>query len=266
VNPAPGDVVFLEEGAYRVGVDEADALRVIEAAAGGVHAAHVMSAVPAHEVRLAAAGISRRMVTISEFDEFVRESGYVTEAEADGWGWLYEGGRWLKKKGLSYKRPFGDEADRLYQGRREDMPLLQGSWNDALAYCRWLSGKYGRAVRLPLEGEWEVFARRLGAVAMHEAPPAEGRAAYSNDEYIRAVLEEIQENAASHRPGLLWEWCDDWFDVYPGGLPHREYGRVYKVLRGGSLLGLPLQRTAQYRFRRCPTARSPYYGFRIALV
>lgn len=265
MNHTPGAFVFLEEGAYRVGIDEAAARRVIEAAAGDVRAAHVMSAVPAHEVRLAAAGISRRMVTVSEFDEFVRESGYVTEAEADGWGWLYERGRWLKKKGLSYKRPFGDEADGLYQGRGEEMPLLQGSWNDALAYCRWLSGKCGRTVRLPLEGEWEVFARRLGAVAIHESPAAAGRAAYSHVEYMRAVIEKIQGNTASHRPGLLWEWCDDWFDAYPGGQPYREYGRVYKVLRGGSLLSLPLQRTAQYRFRRCPTARSPYYGFRIAL-
>jgi hypothetical protein len=40
---------------------------------------------------------------------------------------------------------------------------------------------------------------------------------------------------------------------------------VYKILRGGSLMSLPAQRSREYRFRRCPTARSPFYCFRVAI-
>ena len=56
----------------------------------------------------------------------------------------------------------------------------------------------------------------------------------------------------------------NWFDKYPGGDDNDEFGEVYKILRGGSILSHPVQRTKEFRFRRCPTARSPYYGFRIA--
>ncbi len=66
--------------------------------------------------------------------------------------------------------------------------------------------------------------------------------------------------------GLLWEWTDDWYEPYPGGIDMKDYGTVYKVLRGGSILSLPVQRTREFRLRKCPTARSPYYGFRIASV
>src|SRR5439155_971997 len=41
----------------------------------------------------------------------------------------------------------------------DNHPVVNVSWNDALAFCRWLSRKEERAYRLPTEAEWEYACR-----------------------------------------------------------------------------------------------------------
>jgi formylglycine-generating enzyme required for sulfatase activity len=42
---------------------------------------------------------------------------------------------------------------------REDHPVVNVSWYDAIAYCKWLAETTGKAYRLPSEAEWEKAAR-----------------------------------------------------------------------------------------------------------
>ncbi len=97
-------------------------------------------------------------VTVGQFRRFVEDSGYKTEAERDGTGgWGYDPalgkcrGRDLR---FNWRNPGFEQTDA--------QPVLNVTWNDAMAFCRWLSRKEGKTYRLPTEAEWE-YACRAGA-------------------------------------------------------------------------------------------------------
>jgi formylglycine-generating enzyme required for sulfatase activity len=252
-------------GEYVIGIPRETALGISQPGINTLKRDYLLHSAPAHRRSLRACLISRFPVTYADFEAFADDTGHVTDAEREGWGWVAEDGRWMKREGVTWRFPFRDAADELCREHSRRMPVFQASWNDAKAFCAWISVRTGKTVRLPFEAEWEAFAEAAGVPGMAEAPLPE-RCISSPDfsGYCEAVLESI-DGRGFFPAGVLWEWCEDWFDAYPGGAPNREYGRVYKVLRGGSLQSHPFQRAREYRFRRCPTARSPYYGFRIAL-
>ncbi|HIP96746.1 MAG TPA: hypothetical protein EYH32_05965, partial [Anaerolineae bacterium] len=105
---------------------------------------------PVHRVYLDGFWIDRYEVTNERFARFVAATGYQTEAERRGWGWVWREAEWEKVEGADWRHPRGPGssiADRM------DSPVVLVSWNDADAYCRW-AGK-----RLPGEAQWEKAAR-----------------------------------------------------------------------------------------------------------
>ena len=252
----------VQPGTYQIGIWRDMANDIIKNLDSILKPEYIYHATPRHAVEIEEFHISPRPVTLAQFRQFIDNTGYQTEAEAEGWGWTWENG-WTKKENLTWEKPFGDSSDKIYEDYSGSVPVLQVSCNDARAFCNWLHGETGTNYRLPTEQEWEVFACSQNVSGMREGVNVEMITTPGiTINFIKMLTDRIADTTFLY-PGLVWEWTDSWFDAYPGADFHQEYGTTYKVLRGGSLMSTPIQKTREYRFRRCPTARSPFYGFRV---
>jgi formylglycine-generating enzyme len=113
---------------------------------------------PLHRVRISNTFyMSACEVTVGQFSRFVEATGYKTDAERDdegGWGCDLVTKKWARKSEYNWRNP------RFAQ--TPEHPVVELTWNDAMAFCAWLSKCEGRKYRLPTEAEWE-YACRAGA-------------------------------------------------------------------------------------------------------
>ena len=215
-------------------------------------------------------------VTVDNFKTFVQAAGYKTEAEQEGggWGWDRSSGKFVQNPRFSWNNLVIEKADFVQDGNH---PVVNVSWNDALAFCRWLSRKEERAYRLPTEAEWEYTCR----------------AGTSSRYYVGDTLSPEQANfgksrgspvpVGSYQPnafglydmhGNVWEFCSDWHDdsyyqhsdqVDPTG-PSEPGSANYHARRGGDWLhGVKDSRSAaRYIYNYRPQARyNVIIGFRV---
>ena len=200
---------------------------------------------PVHEVRVSSFELSKYEVTFEEYDRFTAATGRE-RADDEGWG----------------------------RGRR---PVINVSWEDAVAYTEWLYSQAGESYRLPSEAEWEYAARAGSGTAYSWGNEIGRNRANCNrcgsqwDGEKTAPVGSFSPNAwgLHDMHGNLWEWVQDcWNGSYQGaprdGSAWTSGNCERRVLRGGSWLNRPENLRAAFRFRYTTGYRYFNNGFRVA--
>ena len=285
-------MVELPGGTFRMGCNDADA-RPED------------GETPPRQVTVGAFALDATAVTNAQFKSFVAATGYRTEAEAFGWAYVFKGllpkprrrrleGRpeatvaaapwWLAVPGAHWRKPEGPGSS--LKGRLHH-PVVQVSWNDAVAYCGWANK------RLPTEAEWEYAARgglagkrlpwgdELRPGGKHRCNIWQGRFPDHNkmeDGYFgTAPAKSFPANGYGlyNMVGNVWEWCADWFGVGtpPSSSdsesvdPRGPANGASKVLKGGSYLchdSYCNRYRVAARYANTPDSATGNMGFRCA--
>jgi len=117
---------------------------------------HNATETPQHAVTISKGfAMARSAITVGQFREFVRASGYVPDSVKLDGASVYD-----ESSGALRDDPRATWQDD-YAGHRagENLPVVNISWNDAKAYADWLSQRTGKVYRLPSEAEFEYTLR-----------------------------------------------------------------------------------------------------------
>jgi formylglycine-generating enzyme required for sulfatase activity len=228
-------------------------------------------------------------VTVDQFAAFVAETGYRTDAEREGWsfGFGIEDGQLIGKgiDGCSWRKPSFEQ--------RGDHPVVHVTWNDARAFCDWLSKKSGRTVTLPTEAQWEYACRGGTTTAYPWGANAEDGLGWSNgaDQSLKRKLPgsrwpffSFDDGFAYTSPagalrangfglcdmnGNVCQWCLDFYGAYPTEAAVDPTGPVsgtLRVQRGGSWFNAADNCRSAFRRKCDPGKRYDDNSFRVVVT
>ncbi len=171
----------------------------------------------------------------------------------------------------------------------DDQPVVRVSWNDAVAYAKWLSEQTGKNYRLPTEAEWEYVAR-AGTTGRRYWGVNPGQACVHANFYDQTAKSALNFGWTRHecydgyvvtspvgqfKPnafelydmlGNVWEWtCSEYDENYSGGEKRCVFsGDALRSLRGGSWTNSPWNVRSAKRDWKEPSESFSTVGFRLA--
>jgi formylglycine-generating enzyme required for sulfatase activity len=251
---------------------------------------HMANESPMHKVTISRGfAVSRTEITVAQFREFVRNSGYVPDSVRLQGSNVYDGQRGTMRD--ESRATWEDN----YAGRksRHDHPVVNVSWRDAQAYVKWLSRHTGKSYRLLSEAEYEYVMRGgtdtpywwgTGTPAREVENLAGSRdrsplrrswtnafPGYRDGYWGDAPAGHFQPNPFGlyDIDGNVSEWVEDcWHDNYIraplDGSAWVNPGCSLRMIRGSSWGSSPAQARSAFRVAAGPQTRSGRVGFRIA--
>lgn len=199
---------------------------------------------PMHEVEVDSFYIGKYEITLQQFSEFVKSTDYNTSAETEGSTVVASTNpKYLDecfgKDNVNWR--FDIYGLELMPASQYDHPVTYISWDDANAYCEWLSKMTGEKYSLPYEAEWE-FAAKGGC--MSKGYKYSGSDTIFKVAWVQSVYKYKTHKVGTKRPnelgiydmcGNVSEWCNDWYCEYKSYYQKNPKGcdvGVKKVRRG----------------------------------
>ena len=149
-------------------------------------------------VRIGSLEWDRHEFTVGQLRPLAKQHGFVSRAEREGGGTIYEMG-WTHKPGWTWQAPFGSPA-------KDAEPAVHITFDEAAQICRWSGG------RLPTDAEW-----RDAAYLERRSSPAPGFARGTRYKY---------PNGASAQGSHCLEGCANHAGLAPAGRLTRGLGHV----------------------------------------
>nr|WP_314544711.1 bifunctional serine/threonine-protein kinase/formylglycine-generating enzyme family protein [uncultured Massilia sp.] len=249
------ELVLLPTGRFEMGSPERERKVATQA---GAQKGWLARELPQHWVGIErAVAMGRYPVTVGEWGEFVRATGWIEGGDVD----------W--------------EAPGFPQDERH--PVVGVNWFDAVRYARWLSEVTGKTYRLPSEAEWEYACRAgtrtafaFGDTITSDQANYDGNFSYNGGprgEYRggTTAVGSFPANAwgLHDMHGNVWEWVQDVVhDNYEGapidGSAWEEGGdQARRILRGGSWLYNPRYLRSALRNGFSAVLSNDIVGFRV---
>lgn len=199
---------------------------------------------PRHEIELDGFEISRGPVSCADYDVFVTATDHTPPGYWDG-----------------YTPP----------PALRDHPVVEISFNDARAYCRWLSTATDRSFRLPTEQQWEAAARgQDGRIFPWGDEWQPGRCNVAQDgpgttSAIGSYADDASPYGCVDLAGNVAEWTASPAQLYPGSGRSTPFESGI-IVRGGSWSGSVAEARAAHRRSVAPTITSLALGFRVVCL
>ena len=217
----------------------------------------------------------KHTVRVQDFRAFVEAEHYKTEVETSKRGYGVVDEEFHQDAKYNWRNPGYDQTD--------DHPVVNVTWEDASAFCRWLGKKEKRTCRLPTEAEWE-YACRAGTTTVFSFGDSCNGTEANCDGNLYPYGTKTKGPGLKHpckvgayaanafglydMHGNVWQWCSDWYGQnYYGRSPlENPQGPAegdFRIMRGGTWEAVPESCRAA---RRQPAVAGlfPYLaGFRV---
>lgn len=200
---------------------------------------------PVHSVMVNDFSMSKYEITVTEYKTFCKATGR-TMPKTPSWG------------------------------LKENYPIVNVNFNDASAYCNWLSIVTGKKYRLPTDAEWE-YAARGGAkskaflyAGSNTLDEVGWNSSNAGDQAQAVGLKKANELGLYDMSGNVMEWCNDWYNdsyyaISPTINPQGATSGSNHILRGGSWYHSASFCRVAFRTGNRPSDRYDSRGFRVVL-